>query len=177
MFWRRKRKQSGTGLQAVQSCVGLKERGALSLLKVKIASLATMTYSHEFSTSPTAWPSPPWYTQQLFRWSTIGYIQCRYECLKTRMRVKMLQGSWGDIPRRQFKQHCTFLTVPFWGFAEPGCGWTNPRCVRFWPKQLLTVIDATANTFSSKTHYFFFFNKTKQGLYTEIKIRGEKWWQ
>lgn len=88
MFYRKKRKQSGTDLQAVQSCVGLKERGSLSLPTVKIASLPTMTYSHEFSTSPTTLSSPPSHTQQLFKWSTIGYIQCRYECLKTRMRKK-----------------------------------------------------------------------------------------
>lgn len=115
-----KRKQSGTDLQAVQSCVDLKERGSLSLLKVKIASLPTMTYSHEFSTSPTTLSSPPSYTQQLFKWSTIGYIQCRYECLKTRMK-KMLQRTWDDIPRCNFERHCTFLTLHFSGaFAEPG---------------------------------------------------------
>lgn len=86
----------------------------MSLLKVKIASLATMTYSHEFSTSPTTLPSPPSYTQQLFKWSTIGYIQCRYECLKTRMRMKMLQRSWDDIPRCNLK---TTLHIPHVAFS------------------------------------------------------------
>lgn len=117
-FEEKKRKQSGTDLQAVQSCVDVKERGALSLLKVKIASSPTMTYSHQFSTSPTTSPSPPSRTQQLFEWSTVGYIQCRYECLKTRMRIKVLQRSWGEIPRCPSKRHCTFLTLPFGGFCR-----------------------------------------------------------
>lgn len=171
---KRERKQSGTDLQAVQSCVGLKERGSLSLLKVKIASLPTMTYSHESSTSPTTLPSPPSYThtQQLFEWSTIGYIQCRYECLKTRMRIKMLQRSWDDIPRCNLKQHCTFLTLRFPGGAlqnrvpvernlpphprplHPPS--TATRYERFWPKRLLTVINATWNIQLKKTRFFFF---------------------
>lgn len=69
--------------RATQSCVGLKERGALSLLKVKIASFPTMTLSHEYSTSPTTSSSPPSHTQQLFKRSTTGYIQYRYKCLET----------------------------------------------------------------------------------------------
>lgn len=152
MFYRKKRKQSGTDLQAVQSCVGLKERGSLSLLTVKIASLPTMTYSHEFSTSPTTLSSPPSYTQQLFKWSTIGYIQCRYECLKTRMKKnktkkkKLLQRTWDDIPRCNFKQHCTFLTLRCvsGGFCRAGvpveC---DPGANVSEPTQLLTAIDAT----------------------------------
>lgn len=76
-FLKKKEKTSGTDLQATQSCVGLKERGALSLLKVKIVSFfPTMTLSHEYSTSPTSSSSsPPSYTQQLFKRSTRGHIQ------------------------------------------------------------------------------------------------------
>lgn len=76
-FLKKKEKMSGTDLQATQSCVGLKERGALSLLKVKIVSFfPTMTLSHEYSTSPTSSSSsPPSYTQQLFKRSTRGHIQ------------------------------------------------------------------------------------------------------
>lgn len=162
MFWRKKRKQSGTDLQAGQSCVDLKERRALSLLNVKIASSPTMTYSHEFSTSPTTLPSPPSYTQQLFKWSTIGYIQCRYECLKTRMRFEMVQRSWDDIPRWSLKQHCTFLTLRFRGFAEPAPSWTNPRYWRFWPKQVSTVINATWNIQLKNTFVFFVFVLIRQ---------------
>lgn len=83
-FKAKEKTESGTDLQATQSCVGLKERGALSLLTVKIASFTTITLSHEFSTSPTTSSSPPSYTQQLFKRSTTGYIQYRYKCLETR---------------------------------------------------------------------------------------------
>lgn len=58
------------------------KRGALSLTNIKIASFPAMTLSHEFSTSPTTSSSPPSHTQQLFKRSTTGYIQCRYECLQ-----------------------------------------------------------------------------------------------
>lgn len=88
------------------------KRGALSLLNVKIASFPTMTLSHEFSTSPTTSSSPPSHTQQLFRRSTIGYIQYRYECLETctkkfkNVTEKMGQKTW----------HCTLLVLHFLGF-------------------------------------------------------------
>lgn len=100
---------------------GFEGEGIFVPSDIKIASLPTMTYSHEFSTSPTTLSSPPSYTQQLFKWSTIGYIQCRYECLKTRIKKKkLLQRTWDDIPRCNFKRHCTFLTLRFRGVAKPG---------------------------------------------------------
>lgn len=73
------------------------KRGALSLLNVKIASFPATTLSHEFSTSPTTSSSPPSHTQQLFRRSTTGYIQYRYECLETCTKKnfkKMSQKRW-----------------------------------------------------------------------------------
>lgn len=77
--------ESGTDLQATQSCVGLKEREALSLLNVKIGSFfPAMTLSHKYSTSTTSSSSSsPSYTQQLFKRSTRGGIQYRCKHPKT----------------------------------------------------------------------------------------------
>lgn len=91
------------------------KRGALSLPNIKIASFPAMTLSHEFSTSPTTSSSPPSRTQQLFKWSTTGYIQCRYECLQICAKKgikKMLQERWD----KKKTWHCTLFMLHVLGF-------------------------------------------------------------
>lgn len=156
-------------------CVGLKERRALSRLELKITSFPTVTLSHEFSTSSTTPSSPPSYTQQLFKRSTTGYIQYRYECLETRTKKKkkkshIKDGTMFHVVVQNDTATLLACVSRLWFFAEQGSSWTHPWCRHFWPYQLLTQSSTKHETFSSKTH----FQKTKLGMYTGIKIRGRE---
>lgn len=135
------------------------KRGALSLTNIKIASFPAMTLSHEFSTSPTTSSSPPSHTQQLFKRSTTGYIQCRYECLQ----ICAKKGIEKNVTEKmgQKKKNMTLHTLHvacsgLLSFAEQSSGWIYLLCCRIWPDQVLTQWH---ETFSSKTH----FHKTKLG--------------
>lgn len=177
MFYRKKRKQSGTDLQAVQSCVGLKERGSLSLLTVKIASLPTMTYSHEFSTSPTTLSSPPSYTQQLFKWSTIGYIQCRYECLKTRMnKKKNCYRGHGTIFHGVISNNIAHSSrcVAFPGLCGAGFQSNVTPALMFLNPPSCWQPSMQHETFSSKTQFIFFLGQNQGGCILKWKLKGRK---
>lgn len=135
------------------------KRGALSLPNIKIASFPAMTLSHEFSTSPTTSSSPPSRTQQLFKWSTTGYIQCRYECLQICAKKgikKMSQERWDKKKHDIAHSSCCM----FWAFEfcraklRLNIPLVLPHLTR--PDQVLTQWH---ETFSSITH----FHKTKLG--------------
>lgn len=117
--------ESGTDLQASQSCVGLKERGALSLPNVKIASsFPTMTLSHKYSTSPTSSSSPPSHTQQLFKRCTRGCVQYRWMEV-SRLALKTCHTKFGTIFHVVLTKNDSISY--FWtAFCSPRLGLNKP---------------------------------------------------
>lgn len=158
MFWSKSESRVEQTCRLLSHVWSSGKRGALSLPNIKIASFPAMTLSHEFSTSPTTSSSPPSHTQQLFKRSTTGYIQCRYECLQIcakkgiKKNVTEKMGQKKTMTLHTLHVACSGLL----SFAEQGSGWIYLLCCHIWPDQVLTQWH---ETFSSKTH----FHKTKLG--------------
>lgn len=150
------------------------KRGALSLTNIKIASFPAMTLSHEFSTSPTTSSSPPSHTQQLFKRSTTGYIQCRYECLQICAKKGIEKNVTEKMGQKKKTWHCTLFMLHVLGFwvlqskapAEyTSCAAASDQ-TRCWHSDM---------KHSAQKHIFI---RQNWGMWSEIKVRkGNKSWQ